>query len=426
MNLPIGFSFAKKKNQTQEKHIVLPLALFRARSEMLCRHVRRTAVAAGRRALSSAPPIPPNELRLLEQVSRLESRVHELEEALPARVQPARITNWDELGFGITPTNGHVRYTWSAKTSAWDAGRFITDPYINLHVHAGVLHYGMTLFEGCKAFRCKDGKVRVCNLGANAARLQRGANRLVMAPVPSKLFVEAVHWAVRANAEYVPPYGSGGSLYIRPFLIGSSPVLGLQPCSEFSFLVSVIPVGNYFGKGPIQGIDAKIMTEFDRAAPKGTGDVKAGGNYAADLLPLKHAKSEGYGTTLYLDSSEHKYVEEFSVSNLLGIDKDGKYVTPRTSSILPSITNEMLMAIAEDRGIPVERRPLEWGELKTFSEVGACGTATVVAPIRSITDVERKYEFGGFETLNQLREGLQSVQHGEAEDKWGWMVEVAC
>eukprot|EP00967_Tisochrysis_lutea_P089288 scaffold127061_cov32-Tisochrysis_lutea.AAC.3 len=220
-------------------------------------------------------------------------------------LQPARITDWENLGFGITPTNGHVRYTWSSKTSSWDAGRFITDPYVNLHVHAGVLHYGMTLFEGCKAFRCKDGKVRVCNLEANAERLRNGANRLVMAPVPTKVFIEAIHWAVRANAEYVtcplaclahrpratllknvaplplaaamryqptlttparrryvPPYGSGGSLYIRPFLIGSSPVLGLQPCSEFQFMVSVIPVGNYFGKGPIKGIDAKVRTRL--------------------------------------------------------------------------------------------------------------------------------------------------------------------
>lgn len=202
---------------------------------MLAAQVRRRSLAAvGRRCLSSMPPLSANELRLLQQVSRLEERVHELEEQLPARVQvrfwlgacapqpqphawrlralqrrplparhlqPARITDWDNLGFGITPTNGHVRYTWSSKTSSWDAGRFISDPYVNLHVHAGVLHYGMTLFEGCKAFRCKDGKVRVCNLGANAERLRSGANRLVMAPVPSMLFVEAVHWAVRANAE---------------------------------------------------------------------------------------------------------------------------------------------------------------------------------------------------------------------------------
>mmetsp|Transcript_29806 Transcript_29806/g.91461 ORF Transcript_29806/g.91461 Transcript_29806/m.91461 type:complete len:285 (+) Transcript_29806:190-1044(+) len=284
----------------------------------------------------------------------------------------------------------------------------------------------MTLFEGCKAFRCKDGKVRVCNLEANAERLRNGANRLVMAPVPTKVFIEAIHWAVRANAEYVPPYGSGGSLYIRPFLIGSSPVLGLQPCSEFQFMVSVIPVGNYFGKGPIKGIDAKIMTNFDRAAPKGTGDVKAGGNYAADLLPLKHAKAEGFGTTLYLDCAEHKYVEEFSVSNLLGISSSGAYVTPKTSSILPSITNRMLMDIARDKGMVVEERPLPWEELKTFKEVGACGTATVVAPIQSITDGTTRHEFGGFEQLNILRDSLQAVQHGEAEDKWGWMAEVAC
>ena len=365
-----------------------------------------------------------DKLRLLEQVSRLEARVHELEKLRPPKVQPAKITNWEDLGFGITPTNGHVKYTWSAKTSSWDGGKFVTDPYTTLHIHAGVLHYGLTLFEGCKAFRCKDGKVRVCNIGENADRMRKGANRLVMAPVPRSLFQEAVDWAVRANAEYVPPYGTGGSLYIRPFLIGSSPILGLQPCSEFTFYVSVIPVGNYFGKGNMQGIHATLMEEFDRAAPKGTGDVKAGGNYAADLLPLKVAKAGGFGTTLYLDAAEHKYIEEFSVSNLVGISKDGSFCTPKSDSILQSITNKMLMTIAADRGLRVEERPITWTELQTFQEVGACGTATVVAPIASVSEGERRVDFGGFKDLNEIRLQLLRIQHGEQEDTHGWMKEV--
>tara|TARA_B110001452_G_scaffold248062_1_gene234538 strand:- start:1208 stop:2398 length:1191 start_codon:yes stop_codon:yes gene_type:complete len=391
-----------------------------------CSSVLRRTGQAARRLSTTSDPASQRELDLLRQVSRLDARINELQLQLPPRVQPAKINDWSNLGFGITPTNGHVRYTWSQKTSSWDSGQFITDPFVNLHIHAGVLHYGITLFEGCKAFRCSDGKIRVCNLGANSARMNMGAERLVMPEVPRSLFEEAVHWAVRSNAEYVPPYGSGGSLYIRPFLMGSGAILGLQPCSEFMLNVAVTPVGNYFGKGGVQGIHATVMTDFDRAAPMGTGNVKAGGNYAADLLPLKQAKAAGFGTTLYLDSAERKYVEEFSVSNFVGIGPDGSYVTPSSGSILPSITNQMLMQLASDAGLQVEHRPVEYTELPAFREVGACGTATVVAPIASITDTQKKHEFGKFEVLNQLRTSLQAVQHGEQEDKHGWMVEVSC
>jgi branched-chain amino acid aminotransferase len=338
-------------------------------------------------------------------------------------VQP-RIPKWDELAFAITPTNGHVRHTFSSVTSAWDAGRFVTDPYVNLHIHAGVLHYGMSLFEGCKAFRCKDGKVRVCNLPENSARMNRGATRLVFPQVPRQLFVDAIHWAVRANAEFVPPYGSGGSLYIRPFLMGSGPILGLQPCSEFSFVVSVVPVGNYFGTGGVRGIHANVMTKYDRAAPRGTGNVKAGGNYACDLLPLKLAKGAGFGTTLYLDATEQKYIEEFSVSNFIGVQHDGTYVTPASDSILESITNKMLMQLATARGMKVEPRAVSYDELSSFSEIGACGTAAVLVPIASITDANATHEFGKFEVLDELRKDLQAIQMGEKPDAHGWMEEV--
>jgi len=292
--------------------------------------LRQPAGAAriSQRALSSS--VPPSEVALLQQVARLEARVAEVEAMLPPRVPPVRITNWEDLAFGIQATNGHVRHMWSSKTNAWDSGRFIADPYVNMHIHAGVLHYGMTLFEGCKAFRCKDGRVRVCNLDENSARMNEGAGRLVMPPVPKKMFNDAVDWAVRNNAEFVPPYGTGGSMYIRPFLMGTGPILGLQPCPEFTYMVSVTPVGNYFGKGgAVTGVPATVSRDYDRAAPRGTGDVKAGGNYAADLLPLKIAKEEGFGTTLYLDAAEQKYIEEFSVSNFIGIDANGAYVSRR-------------------------------------------------------------------------------------------------
>ena len=380
--------------------------------------------AALRRSMSDS--VSPRELELLQQVSRLEARCSELQLQLPTHVPPTPITKWEELTFGIQPTNGHVRHVWSSVTNSWDAGRFITDPYVNLHIHAGVLHYGMTLFEGCKAFRCKDGKVRVCNLDENSARMNTGAKRLVMPPVPKQMFNDAVDWAVRVNAEFVPPYGTGGSMYIRPFLMGTGPILGLQPCPEFTFMVSVTPVGNYFGNGPIQAVHAVVSPDFDRAAPQGTGDVKAGGNYAADLLPLKLAKAEGYGTTLYLDATSKKYVEEFSVSNFLGIDETGAYVTPKTSSILPSITNKMLMQLARDKGIEVKETNVAWADVPNFKEVGACGTATVCVPIGSITSGETKHEFGKFDVLNMLRSQLMAIQLGEAEDKHGWMREVKC
>lgn len=344
-----------------------------------------------RRALSSGGPVSARELQLLQQVSRLEGKLAAAEEHIPPRQQVKPIGNWEDLTFGIVPTNGHVRHVWSSKTNSWDAGRFIADPYVNMHIHAGVLHYGMTLFEGCKAFRSSDGKVRVCNLNENSARMNAGASRLVMPPVPQKMFNDAVDWAVRANAEFVPPYGTGGSMYIRPFLMGTGPILGLQPCPEFHFMVSVTPVGNYFGKGGVQGVHALLCKDYDRAAPRGTGDVKAGGNYAADLLPLKIAKAEGFGTTLYLDAAEQKYVEEFSVSNFIGISGDGAYVTPSSGSILPSITNKMLMQLAKDKGLDVQARNVSYEEVLSFKEVGACGTATVCVPIASITDGDKKH-----------------------------------
>lgn len=295
-----------------------------------------------------------------------------------------------------------------------------------MHIHAGVLHYGMTLFEGCKAFRCRDGKVRVCNLDENSARMNTGAARLVMPDVPKQMFNDAVDWAVRNNAEFVPPYGTGGSMYIRPFLMGSGPILGLQPCPEFTFMVSVTPVGNYFGKGGVQGVHASVSSDYDRAAPRGTGDVKAGGNYAADLLPLKIAKEQGFGTTLYLDAVEQRYVEEFSVSNFIGIDADGCYRTPASRSILPSITNKMLMQLARDKGIEVKAGNIDFADVPNFREVGACGTATVCVPIGSITTSAVKHDFGKFDVLNSLRDELMAIQLGEAEDKHGWMREVQC
>jgi len=221
------------------------------------------------------------------------------------------------LGFGIVPVNGHIRYTWT-RGEGWDEGQIFTSPHMNLHINAGVLHYGLAVFEGLKAFEAKDGQHYICNPKANAARMKDGASRLVMPEVPEDIFVSAVTEAVNINREFVPDYASGGSLYIRPLLFASGPMLPLKATDQFSFVVSVTPVGNYF-HGNSSGVSAAVV-ELDRAAPRGTGSVKAGGNYASDMYGLELARAQGCDTSLYLDAQENKYIEEFSVANFVGYD----------------------------------------------------------------------------------------------------------
>jgi len=245
---------------------------------------------------------------------------------------------WDNLGFSIRPMNGHVRFTWT--DGEWDKGVFVPAPYQLMHINAGALHYGVSVFEGMKAFACKDGKIKLLNPELNAMRMQRGANALLMPQVPKDLFVSAVKEAVRRNKEFVPPYGNNASMYIRPLLFASGQMLGLAPlASEYTFFVTVMPAGGYFGKGSEVGVKALVSLDHDRAAPQGLGNVKAAGNYAADIAPVHGAQKEGYNTTLYLDAKHGKYVEEFSVCNFVGITKDGRYVTPKSDTILASTTN---------------------------------------------------------------------------------------
>lgn len=332
--------------------------------------------------------------------------------------------DWDNLGFQIRPNNGYVRFL--NLNGKWDQGTFVPAPYVLLHINSGALHYGVSVFEGMKAFACKDGKIRVMNPTANARRMQEGAAKLRMPEVPTELFIEGVCEAVRRNAEYVPPYGHGASMYIRPLLFASGQMLGLAPLAdEYTFFVTVMPAGGYFGKGGEGGITALVMEEHDRAAPMGTGNVKAAGNYAADLDPVHSAKAMGYGTTLYLDSTERRYIEEFSVANFVGITKDGKYVTPSAGSILKSTTNMCLAQLAKDEGLTVEVRPVDFdAEIDDFEEVGMCGTAAVVVNVTDITRKNKVHKFGKFDTLSRLRGKLQAIQFGEAEDIHGWMVEA--
>lgn len=332
---------------------------------------------------------------------------------------------WDDLGFSIRPTNGHVRYTWT--DGEWDKGVFVPAPYQLMHINAGALHYGVSVFEGMKAFACKDGKVRLMNPELNAMRMQSGADALLMPQVPKELFVNAVKEAVRRNKEFVPPYGHNASMYIRPLLFASGQMLGLAPlASEYTFFVTVLPAGGYFGKGNEVGVKAYVSSDHDRAAPKGLGNVKAAGNYAADLAPVHKAHKAGYNTTLYLDAKERKYVEEFSVCNFVGVTKDGRYVTPASETILASTTNIMMQQLAKDRGMIVENRPIDFEkEIADFAEVGMCGTAAVVVKVNSITHGETVYNFDNFDTIASLRADLTAIQCGEKEDVHGWM-QVVC
>jgi len=335
--------------------------------------------------------------------------------------------DWSALGFNIRITNCHVRFVW--RDGAWDEGEWVDEPYIKMHINSGALHYGVSCFEGMKAFSTEDGNIKLLNPRLNAQRMQRGARRLRMPAVPEDLFVKACSDLVERNKEFVPPFGSSGSMYIRPLLFCSGPMLGLAPlASDYTFLVTCMPVGGYFSSSPgtvEEGIHAVVLEDFDRCAPRGTGDVKAAGNYASDLAPVHEAKAKGFGTTLYLDAEERRFVEEFSVANFIGITKDGRYVTPTSPSILQSTTNMMLMQLARDRGMTVEQRPIDFeAEINNFQEIGMCGTAAVVVRVASITRGENVYRIPGFDVLGELRARFTGIQAGTEADAHGWMVPV--
>ena len=333
--------------------------------------------------------------------------------------------DWKSLGFKYVDTRCHVRHVW--RDGAWDEGELVESPYLNIHIAATCMHYGQAAFEGLKVFRCKDGKVRAFRPADNARRMAATARRTCMAEVPETMFVEAVSRVVRANEDYIPPYGTGGSLYVRPLLVGTGAQIGVAPAREYTFIVMAVPVGPYY-KGGLQPVKAMILDDYDRAAPLGLGDVKVAGNYAASLYAHEYAKRQGYPVELYLDAKEHKYVEEFATSNFLGITKDNRYVTPDSRSILPSVTNRTLMQIAADLGMPVEARPVPFEELPTFAEIAACGTAVVVTPVceivRGKTVIKIGSETGCGPVLQKLYAAVQGIQYGELPDPHGWCVEV--
>lgn len=333
--------------------------------------------------------------------------------------------DWKSLGFAYVQTNCHIQYVW--KDGQWNAGELVKSPYIPIHIAATALHYGQAAFEGLKAFCRKDGQVSLFRPQENAKRLAITARRTCMAEVPEDMFVDACQRVVKANLEFVPPYGTGGSMYVRPLLFGSGAQIGVAPADEYTFIVLVTPVGAYY-KGGLQAVKAIVLDDYDRAAPLGTGHIKVAGNYAVSLYPHLEAKHAGYPVELYLDAREHKWIEEFATSNFLAVTKDGKYVTVKSGSILPSITNLSLREIAKDLGIPVEVRPIAFEEVTNFAEVAACGTAVVITPVCQIERAGKVYktgpETGCGPVLEKLYKTVQGIQYGELPDTHGWNVEV--
>jgi len=329
---------------------------------------------------------------------------------------------WKALGFDYTPTRSMIKYNHS--DGAWDEGILQKEFTLNIHPLSNALHYGQAIFEGLKAFHCADGKVRVFNSSANAARLHSGCSRLHMPTVPPEMFDAALDRVIADNVDYVPPFGSGGSMYLRPFLFGHGAKLGLGPAPEYAFCVVGSPVGAYY-KGGLEAIDALVVESFDRAAPRGVGNIKAAGNYAPDVMPAYAAKEQGYPVCLYLDAKTNAYVEEFSTSNFIGVTADGTVVTPTSDSILPSCTKGVVLRMARELGLTVEERPVAWEEVSTLKEVAACGTAVVLTPIKSITRADTIHRFDGFETIAKLYDAVTSLQTGEAPDPHG-LTRVVC
>ena len=331
--------------------------------------------------------------------------------------------DWNNLSFGYLPTDYNVRCYF--RNGDWGELEITSSEYIQLHMAATSLHYGQEAFEGMKAYMGKDGKIRIFRWQENARRMERSAAGIKMAIVPEKLFHTAIVKAVRLNKKYVPPYGTGATLYIRPLLIGTGPEVGVKPASEFMFTVFVTPVGPYFKEGFKPG-NMIICRDHDRAAPLGTGHIKVGGNYAASLTSLEEGHEKGFTSVIYLDSKEKKYIDECGPANFFGI-KNNTYVTPDSHTILPSITNMSLQEIARSIGMKVEKRPVPLEELPTFEEVGACGTAAVISPINKIVDPDTNQVFeyckeGKPGPLSvKLYNKLTAIQFGDNPDPFGWI-----
>ncbi|CRM24995.1 Branched-chain-amino-acid aminotransferase [Pseudomonas sp. 31 R 17] len=333
--------------------------------------------------------------------------------------------NWDKLGFDYIKTDKRFLQVW--KNGEWQAGTLTDDNVLHISEGSTALHYGQQCFEGLKAYRCKDGSINLFRPDQNAARMQRSCARLLMPHVSTEDFIEACKQVVKANERFIPPYGSGGALYLRPFVIGTGENIGVRTAPEFIFSVFAIPVGAYF-KGGLVPHNFQIST-FDRAAPQGTGAAKVGGNYAASLMPGSEARKSGFADAIYLDPMTHSKIEEVGSANFFGITHDNQFITPKSPSVLPGITRLSLIELAQSRlGLTVVEGEVFIDKLDQFKEAGACGTAAVISPIGGIQYNDKLHVFYSETEVGpitqRLYQELTGVQTGDVEAPAGWIVKV--
>jgi len=334
--------------------------------------------------------------------------------------------DWANFGFGYIQTD--KRYVANFKNGAWEEGFLTEDATVTLNECAGVFQYAQTVFEGLKAYRTEDGRIVTFRPDLNAQRMADSARRLEMPAYPEDKFIEAVEKVVAANADFVPPYGSGATMYLRPYMFGSNPVIGVKPATEYQFRIFATPVGPYF-KGGAKPLTLRVC-DFDRAAPRGTGHIKAGLNYAMSLHAIVDAHNQGYDENMYLDSATRTKVEETGGANFLFVTKDGKLVTPKSDTILPSITRRSLCYVAKEYlGMEVEEREIYLDEVKHFAECGLCGTAAVISPVGKVVDhgTEICFPSGMAEmgpVTKKLYDTLTGIQMGRLEAPEGWIREI--
>ena len=330
--------------------------------------------------------------------------------------------DWKNIGFQYQKTD--FRFVARYDNGAWSEGELIDDNYIHLHEGSGSIHYAHQCFEGLKAYSSPEGKILLFRPLENAHRMQKTARRLMMPEVPDELFLHAITETVYANWKWIPPYGTGASLYIRPVLFASGKMLGLTPASSYEFRVFVSPVGPYFSSQKFQPIKLYLTTKFDRAAPNGIGSYKAGANYASSFYIKKIAQEKGAGDVLFLDAKTQQYLDETGAANIIILTKDNKLMSPDSKSILPSITRKSILQIAKKKlNLQVIEREINFfKEIKNFSEVGICGTAAVLTPISEIISDEKNYQFSsGFEKMEEIYKELLAIQQGEIEDIFDWV-----
>lgn len=335
------------------------------------------------------------------------------------------LLDWKNLGFSYIKTDYRFIALW--KDGKWDNGELTTDSTLHIHEGSTALHYGQQCFEGLKAYRCKDGSINLFRPDQNAKRMQNTCDRLLMPQVPTELFIRACKEVVKANEKWVAPYGTGATLYLRPFVIGVGENIGVRPAPEYLFCVFCCPVGAYF-KGGMKPSNF-LVTDYDRAAPHGTGGVKVGGNYAASLLPHKLAAKRQFADAIYLDPKTHTKIEEVGAANFFGITRDNKFITPRSDSILPSITKYSLLHLAKERlGMETIEGDVYINELDKFAEAGACGTAAVISPIGGIQYGDDFHVFYSETEVGpitkRLYDELTGIQFGDVEAPEGWIVKV--